>query len=291
MKRLHWLIILCVIFVSFKAFAFIKRQCTEPGCSNECPGFLGSYCSTCQDKHRCRECSKPIIGYGLCYDCRYYSFRSIQPTGSFEISSKKGLISEQILDSPSRRSYGRGKAAIGTLLLALGALLFIDYPAIGVIVIILGLICFYYYYKAKEAYYKKKQKNSKKEKEELSSKISSSKKDSDSNNDENKGKRLRPTRASSTLTELSSKSLSTVSSDKIVTKNEDKKNELVAASQILTNKGAYWYKEGVLYCNGHDGRAIDYHKAIECFEKSKNCGWKDAESSLNYLQNFISKEG
>ena len=63
------------------------------------------------------------------------------------------------------------------------------------------------------------------------------------------------------------------------------RNSSVLHQQNLTpSDGLKWFNEGVFFCNGNDGRKIDYRKAEECFKVAKECGIKEAEEWLIFLK-------
>ena len=76
--------------------------------------------------------------------------------------------------------------------------------------------------------------------------------------------------------------ISSLSSDTHPTATSAKTHCNTSVVNNNTN-GSYLYDEGVLYCNGNDGRSIDYTKAIECFRKAQSLGCKKAESWLIHL--------
>lgn len=52
----------------------------------------------------------------------------------------------------------------------------------------------------------------------------------------------------------------------------------------------YWYHEGMLFCDGTDGRSVDYNKAIECFQKAKEMGCNEADEWLTNLKSLTERK-
>ncbi len=163
-------------------------------------------------------------------------------------------------------------------ILATGALLsgiffFFEYPVFGVILIAIGHYFAYMLFKHTAQPLKTtKKKREKKEKKRLE-KIKTEAPQTMVNTS------LRPTRVMGIPSPSAVAPMrNTIPSKTVVTGNSEK-----YSLPSEENEAEKSYEEGMLYCTGNDGREIDYDKAEECFRKSKEQGYPQAEEGLAYL--------
>lgn len=66
--------------------------------------------------------------------------------------------------------------------------------------------------------------------------------------------------------------------------NLERNSTVLHQENLKPLDGLKWFNEGVFFCNGNDGRKIDYRKAEECFKVAKECGIKESEEWLIFLK-------
>ena len=206
-----------------------------------------------------------------CNECGRGSYMPRRPIGPLKIDNNivKPRPPKPI---PIR---GRGKGALGALIIALGTFIFFEQPVIGIIVIIIGLVIMY-------SFFRDQKEN--KTAEITSTDSSASLVSSDSGENSPQKNSNRPSRGSDT------EKTNTIAISSKPQLSENSKNAPSLEEKTKSNpanSSAHWFIEGVNYCTGKDGRTVNYQLAEDCFQKAKALGDKDAESWLEYLQNIV----
>ena len=219
-----------------------------------------TYAATCG---RCGHSQFSLTSYN-CEKCGNYVYVRFS---LHNISSDSSSTPSR--PSPPIKVRGKGKALIATILIAVGAFLFFDYPWIGIPLIIIGL-CF-----AGSFFKDNSQEEAANDSAASSPPPTGENSPSQSVPVSNVASKISSTRQNNSSrrpTRTSSSSSTRVSSN--------------AQPNATIDLGMEWYKQGMLYCNGEDGRTVDYNKAIECFKKAKHFGCSKADEWLNYLKDI-----